>query len=102
LVVAMFSYSFFYMYVVNPLLFSGLGFGRAIGLLLLLLAVIPVIWMVRKDQRTDGGTSKTPPPSQSSRTGSKLDELEKLAALRDKGIITEEEFNAKKEQLLDL
>jgi hypothetical protein len=38
------------------------------------------------------------PPSQIS----SLDELEKLAALRDKGIITEEEFNAKKEQLLDL
>jgi hypothetical protein len=31
-----------------------------------------------------------------------LDELERLASLRDKGIITEEEFNAKKQQLLDL
>lgn len=33
---------------------------------------------------------------------SNLDELEKLAALRDKGIVTEEEFEAKKKQLLGL
>ena len=33
---------------------------------------------------------------------SNLDELEKLAGLRDKGIITEEEFQAKKKQLLNL
>jgi hypothetical protein len=31
-----------------------------------------------------------------------LDELEKLAALRDQGIITEEDFQAKKRQLLGL
>jgi len=31
-----------------------------------------------------------------------IDELEKLAGLRDKGIITEEEFQAKKKQLLGL
>ncbi len=33
---------------------------------------------------------------------SDLDELEKLASLKEKGIITEEEFQAKKAQLLDL
>jgi predicted Zn-dependent peptidase len=33
---------------------------------------------------------------------SNLDELEKLASLRDKGIITEEEFTAKKRRLLGL
>ena len=33
---------------------------------------------------------------------SNLDEIEKLANLRDKGIITQEEFEAKKKQLLDL
>lgn len=33
---------------------------------------------------------------------SNLDDLEKLAALRDKGIITEEEFEVKKKQLLGL
>jgi len=31
-----------------------------------------------------------------------LDEIEKLASLRDKGILSEEEFIAKKKQLLDL
>jgi hypothetical protein len=31
-----------------------------------------------------------------------LDELERLAGLRDKGIITEEDFQAKKKQLLGL
>lgn len=31
-----------------------------------------------------------------------LDELEKLGKLRDEGIITDEEFEAKKQQLLDL
>jgi len=31
---------------------------------------------------------------------SKLDELEKLASLKDKGIITEEEFSARKKELL--
>ncbi|MBI3968637.1 MAG: SHOCT domain-containing protein [Chloroflexi bacterium] len=35
------------------------------------------------------------------RSGS-LDDLEKLVALRDKGIITPEEFDAKKKQILDL
>ena len=33
---------------------------------------------------------------------SDLDELEKLASLRDRGIITDEEFEAKKKQLLGL
>lgn len=36
------------------------------------------------------------------RPSSNLDELEKLATLRDKGIVTEEEFETKKKQLLDL
>ena len=41
-------------------------------------------------------------PSRSSSEISPLEELEQLATLRDKGIITEEEFNAKKKQLLGL
>ena len=35
-------------------------------------------------------------------SSSGLDELEKLASLRDKGILTEEEFQAKKKQILGL
>jgi hypothetical protein len=31
-----------------------------------------------------------------------LDELDKLASLRDRRVITEDEFNRKKKQLLDL
>jgi Short C-terminal domain len=42
------------------------------------------------------------PSSRSSSEITRFEELEKLADLRDKGIITEEEFNAKKEQLLGL
>lgn len=36
------------------------------------------------------------------KTISNLDELEKLAHLRDKGIVTEEEFNLKKKELLNI
>lgn len=37
-----------------------------------------------------------------SNSSSDLDELEKLADLKDKGIITEEEFKKKKKQILDI
>lgn len=40
--------------------------------------------------------------SDSSHPRSNLDELEKLAELKEKGIITEEEFSAKKKQILGL
>jgi hypothetical protein len=43
-----------------------------------------------------------PPPAPPSAAPSYIDELEKLAALRDQGIITEEDFAAKKAQLLGL
>jgi len=36
------------------------------------------------------------------RVASNLDELEKLASLKEKGILNEEEFNSKKKQLLGL
>lgn len=41
-------------------------------------------------------------PTASAGGESYLDELEKLAGLRDRGIITDEEFEAKKKQLLGL
>ena len=41
-------------------------------------------------------------PAEASAEPSYLEELEKLAALHDQGIITEEEFQAKKAQLLGL
>ncbi len=36
------------------------------------------------------------------KASSPLDELEKLASLKDKGIVTEDEFQQKKKQLLGL
>ena len=42
-------------------------------------------------------SADAPPPETST-----SDELEKLAGLRDQGVIIEEEFEAKKKQLLDL
>lgn len=48
------------------------------------------------EQRVAGAT---PPPATE---GSYLDELERLAAFRDQGVLTEEEFQAKKGQLLGL
>ena len=54
-------------------------------------------------------TSAAPPPAQPAPSAapaapeeSYLDELERLAGLRDQGIITDEDFEAKKKQLLGL
>lgn len=46
---------------------------------------------------TSGGSGRVPSPASTD-----LDQLEKLASLLDKGIITEEEFSRKKKQLLGL
>jgi hypothetical protein len=46
---------------------------------------------------SSGGVPRTPSPATTD-----LDQLEKLASLLDKGIITEEEFSRKKKQLLGL
>jgi len=49
--------------------------------------------LIEERLSSTGGTQKQ---------SSNLDELDKLAKLKEKGIITEEEFNAKKKQLLGL
>lgn len=51
--------------------------------------------------REPEATSSAAAPA-SSEEESYLDELERLAGLRDKGIISEEDFEAKKKQLLGL
>ena len=51
---------------------------------------------------TADSAQATAAPAPAQAEPSYLDELEKLAALRDQGIITEEEFTAKKDQLLGL
>ena len=43
-----------------------------------------------------------PPQAEAPQTKPYVQELEELAALRDKGIISEEEFQAKKKQILNL
>ncbi len=48
------------------------------------------------------GVSEAAAPMASSSDSSYLDELEKLAQLRDQGVITDEEFETKKKQLLGL
>ena len=48
--------------------------------------------------QTTPNPTPPPPPAQDNY----FEELEKLAALRDKGIITEDDFNAKKSKLLGL
>jgi CubicO group peptidase (beta-lactamase class C family) len=43
-----------------------------------------------------------PPPTEAPQTKSYVQELEELAALKAKGILSEEEFQAKKKQILNL
>lgn len=43
-----------------------------------------------------------PPPTEAPQTKPYVQELEELSALRDKGILSEEEFQAKKKQILNL
>jgi hypothetical protein len=43
-----------------------------------------------------------PPPTEAPQTKSYVKELEELAALKAKGILSEEEFQAKKKQILNL
>jgi hypothetical protein len=48
------------------------------------------------------GMSNSTVTSPASNTTASLDELEKLASLKDKGIITEEEYEKKKKQILGI
>ncbi len=41
-------------------------------------------------------------PTEASQTKTYVEELQELAALRDKGILSEEEFQAKKKQILNI
>ena len=59
------------------------------------------IAMLEAADKTDD-KSETPAASQGTTDVSYLDELERLASFRDQGIITQEEFYAKKKDLLGL
>ncbi len=59
--------------------------------------------MGRDPNYTGTGSNAAPAKSTSNSSGgNSLDDLEKLAELRKKGILTEEEFQAKKRQILGL
>jgi hypothetical protein len=47
-------------------------------------------------------TEATQPQAEAPQAKTYVQELEELAALKDKGILTEEEFQAKKKQILNL
>ncbi len=49
-----------------------------------------------------GDAAEAPAPAPSGGSSDYLADLEKLASLRDAGILTDEEFNAKKAQILGL
>ena len=50
----------------------------------------------------ESGSAQTAPVAPGEPESSYLDELERLAALRDQGVISDDEFAAKKNQLLGL
>lgn len=58
---------------------------------------------VTSDDAEQGGQAPAAAPAASGGgSGSYLDELTKLAALHDSGVLTDAEFDAKKKQVLDL
>ena len=66
---------------------------------------IQSIELTEDDQAIIAEESSSPPPDAApagSDEESYLDELERLANLRDQGVISDEEFEAKKKQLLGL
>ncbi len=56
---------------------------------------------ITADDQEEGGGSEAPTGSTPS-GGSDLDQLQKLADLHEQGILTDEEFAAKKKQILDM
>ena len=55
--------------------------------------IVALVWALTKDEK------KETIPAQ---TKSDADELQKLADLKEKGVISEDEFNAKKKQVLGM
>ena len=106
-------------YIVSLIIAAGLGFipasiakkkGYSFGLwwfygwMLLIVAIIHVSLIPDKNaqQTPIHSASSIPYCSPSVSSQSAADELKKYKELKDQGVITEEEFQAKKEQLLKL
>lgn len=56
----------------------------------------------RKQAAAPTPAAPTPAPAPPASTGDNIEQLKQLADLRDQGILTEEEFSAKKKKLLGL
>jgi len=88
------------------IVFSFTIIGLIIGLPTFFIGVIFLAWGLMGGKKRivvelPGDKKRKEPDQIRSRLGD-LDELEKLASLKDKGIITEEEFNTKKKQILGI
>jgi hypothetical protein len=69
------------------------GYGR-------LSIVLPILTRFNQRARQLASTSRPTTPEPTQAVGSVADELAKLAALRDSGVLTEDEFEAQKAKLL--
>ena len=94
-------------------LVSGLGnmgpWGWFFGTLLLWIIGFPMYLYYRNDfkravaaEANADGPKAIFEPNPNSSNSDAIDNIEKLAALRDRGVITEQEFEAKKKQLLGI
>jgi len=85
----------------NSILFI---FNVVVGIFLL----IALVWMImrkRNDEETNDGETKARPKQKANSVSDesfdyKLDRIQKLGSLRDKGLLTEDEFNLQKKQIL--
>ncbi len=64
--------------------------------------VAALVWASTENNREKENSTEEADEIYKKRTSFRLEDLEKLAELKDKGIITQEEFDDKKKTLLDL
>ncbi len=68
--------------------------------------LIALLWMFLRRKNEEEGTSPALPRRKAARSGEeenfdhKLERIQKLGSLRDKGLLTEDEFNVQKKQIL--
>lgn len=77
------------------------GWWQLIALIPLIGAILLIIWFAT-DSKEDNQYGENPKKGNHSNIAddNSIEQLEKLADLKEKGIITEEEFNSKKQELL--
>ena len=77
------------------------GWWLLIGLIPLIGPILLIVWFAT-DSKEDNQYGKNPKANNGNNIANDnyIEQLEKLADLKEKGIITEEEFNSKKQELL--